>query len=127
MIFGLGTDVVVSNRIAEGIARFGPRFLNRIYTPYEQEAAPAVKTELYYAMRWAAKEAFVKALGTGFAHGIGFRDIEVQNLPSGAPRLNVSGRAREILDVRAPDARLFVSLSDDPPVSFAVVVIELPQ
>ena len=92
MIRGLGTDIVEIVRIGEMIERHGELFLQRVYT--EQEVAYCQKRSSSYqhfAGRWAAKEAVLKALGTGWAKGIAWRDIEVISLASGQPRVNVYG------------------------------------
>ena len=92
MIVGLGTDIVEIARIAAMIERHGDAFLDRIYTPAERAYCGAKKhAAQHYAGRWAAKEAAMKALGTGFVPGIGWHDFEILPAPSGAPNLRVSG------------------------------------
>jgi holo-[acyl-carrier protein] synthase len=90
VMLGLGTDIVEIVRIGEMIERHGELFLERVYT--EKEVAYCQKrasSYQHFAGRWAAKEAVLKALGTGWAKGISWRDIEVGTLPSGQPRVRV--------------------------------------
>src|SRR6185436_6973863 len=94
MIIGIGIDVVQNERIRDSIERFGDRFINRIYTEGEKaycknSANPAI----HYAARWAAKEAAFKALGTGWAAGVKWKDVEVERLASGKPELRLYGEA----------------------------------
>ena len=97
MILGSGVDLAEVDRIKQSIERFGDRFINRIYT--EREIAyverKANKAERY-AARFAAKEAGMKALGTGWRRGIQWKDFEVINLPSGRPTLVLHGEAENI-------------------------------
>ena len=96
MIVGSGVDLCEVQRIKEAIARYGRRFVERIYTPREIAYAES-KANLYerYAARFAAKEAGMKALGTGWRGGVRWRDFEVTNLPSGRPTLQFHGKAAE--------------------------------
>lgn len=97
MILGLGTDIVEIERIRSMIERHGDNFLRRCFT--DAEIAYAAKhrdAAVRYAGRWAAKEAAVKVLGTGFVKGITFHDIEVLPMDSGQPRIQLSGGAGEI-------------------------------
>ena len=125
MITGIGIDIVQNERIRESIQRFGDRFLNRIYT--EGEIAYCKKCavpEIHYAARFAAKEAAFKALGTGWAAGVKWKDVEVTRLPSGKPELHLHGEAL----AHATDAgakRFLVSLTHDRLVSCAVVILEM--
>lgn len=92
MIVGLGTDIVEISRIGQMIERHGDTFLNRVFTETENEYCGSKKNkEQHYAGRWAAKEAVMKTLGTGFIKGIGWKDIEVINLQSGKPTIVISG------------------------------------
>jgi holo-[acyl-carrier protein] synthase len=97
VIAGLGTDIVEIVRIGEMIERHGELFLERVYTDQEivycQRRAASYQ---HFAGRWAAKEAVLKALGTGWAKGIGWRDIEVVSLPSGRPEIQVHGVVKEL-------------------------------
>lgn len=111
MILGIGTDITEVLRIAKMIERHGELFINRVYTEHEIEYCAARKAATqHYAGRWAAKEAVLKALGTGWVKGIRWRDIEVRNAPSGAPLVNLQGGAREVAE-RAGIARIHLSIS----------------
>jgi holo-[acyl-carrier protein] synthase len=95
-IIGIGTDVVECLRIAQMIERHGEIFLSRVYTPYEIEYCRARKAATqHYAGRWAAKEAILKALGTGWARGIRWQDLEIRNDVGGQPQVELAGGARE--------------------------------
>src|ERR1022692_4134903 len=97
MIIGTGVDIAEVPRIRESIERFGDRFLQRIFTAGEIRYCER-KANRYerYAARFAAKEASMKALGTGWSHGVRWRDIEVVNAPGGKPTLNLAGVARSL-------------------------------
>jgi holo-[acyl-carrier protein] synthase len=98
-IVGIGTDIIECLRIAQMIERHGELFINRVYTDYEIAYCSARKAATqHYAGRWAAKEAVLKALGTGWRRGISWRDIEVRHQPSGAPTVALRGGAREVLE-----------------------------
>jgi holo-[acyl-carrier protein] synthase len=96
MIVGTGVDLAEVPRIRASIERFGDKFIHRIYTPaeiaYVQRKANRFER---YAARFAAKEAGMKAIGTGWRHGVGWQDFEVANLPSGKPTLRFHGVAAE--------------------------------
>ncbi len=97
MIIGLGTDIVEISRIRGMIDRHGDHFLERCFTAAEIEYARRHRdSAVRFAGRWAAKEAVVKVLGTGFVKGITFHDIEIVPLPSGQPSVLISGGAGEI-------------------------------
>jgi holo-[acyl-carrier protein] synthase len=97
MIGGLGTDIVEISRIREMLERHGSHFVDRCFTRGEIEYATKHRDPtLRYAGRWAAKEAVVKVLGTGFVQGITFHDVEVVSLHTGQPTVRLSGRAAEI-------------------------------
>lgn len=99
MIFGLGTDITEIDRIEEMIKRHGDHFLNRTYTSVEIEYCQRHKSAAqHFAGRWAAKEAVMKAFGTGFVKGVGWTDIEIQSLPSGRPVVVLSGGTKELAD-----------------------------
>ena len=98
-IIGIGVDIVETARIADLLGNHPERFLERCFTPGEQEDSKSSKRNLeHLAARFAAKEAVLKALGTGWAQGIGWTDIEVVKESSGKPTLKISGRAQEIAD-----------------------------
>ena len=129
MILGIGSDLANIDRIAGTIARFGARFLTRVFTPQEQAKAdsrphPVAAT---FAKRWAAKEACSKALGTGLKMGIAWKDMSVTKLRSGQPVMHVTGWAAERLAGMTPPghtAVIHVTLTDDHPWAQAFVVIE---
>lgn len=99
MIVGLGLDIAEIDRIEQAIARHGAPFLERIYTPREASYCESHKNKFErYAARFAAKEAAMKALGTGWRRGVRWRDIEVGRDPSGKPTLHLEGAARRIAD-----------------------------
>lgn len=128
MILGIGSDLCDIRRIERSLERFGDRFTHRIYTEGERvrsdrRAARAPS----YARRFAAKEACAKALGTGLSQGVFWRDMEVVNLPSGRPTMRLTGGALERLRKMTPEGYepfVHVSLTDDPPLAQAFVVIE---
>jgi holo-[acyl-carrier protein] synthase len=124
MIVGVGIDVIQNDRIRESIQKFGPRFLNRIYTQTEIDYCENCgDPTIHYAARFAAKEAGFKALGTGWAGGVKWKDIEVQKLPSGKPELHLYGEALERANAMGA-TRLHVSLTHDQLVSCAVVMFD---
>ncbi len=129
MIIGIGSDLCSITRIERSLDRFGTRFVNRVFTDAERmraESRPLTRAGSY-AKRFAAKEAFSKAVGTGFRQGVFMRDIGVINLPSGAPTLALSGGAKARLDDLVPQghaARIFLTMTDDHPFAQAFVVIE---
>ena len=128
MIIGIGSDLCDIRRIEKTLTRHGERFTHRVYTEGERARCDRRKARAEgYARRFAAKEACAKALGTGLSEGVFWRDMEVVNLPSGAPTLHLSGGAAERLAEMLPaghSARIHVSLTDDPPMALAFVVIE---
>ena len=98
-LIGHGIDMVEVERIRDAIERHGERFLRRIYTAGEQaQAGEGPLRVQFFAGRFAAKEAVMKALGTGWARGVAWTDIDVRRLPSGKPELALSGKCREIAD-----------------------------
>ena len=133
MIIGLGSDLCNIERIANSLDRFGERFENRVFT--EAERAKAAKRPFTragtYAKRFAAKEAFSKAVGTGFKRGVFMKDIGVVNAPSGAPTLALTGGAKARLDAITPDgydAHIHLTLTDDYPWAQAFIILEaLPK
>ena len=98
-ILGTGTDVIEVLRIAQMIERHGELFINRVYTNNEIAYCSVRKAATqHYAGRWAAKEAVLKALGTGWQKGISWRDIEIRNEPGGAPKVLLQGGARDVFE-----------------------------
>ncbi|GLQ35047.1 holo-[acyl-carrier-protein] synthase [Amylibacter marinus] len=128
MILGIGTDLANIERIQKTLDRFGDRFKNRVFTEIEQTKAERRRdVASTYAKRWAAKEACSKALGTGLAMGISWKDMAVSNLASGQPTMHLSGWAAKKMDEMTPDghrAVVHVTLTDDHPWAQAFVVIE---
>ena len=128
MILGIGTDLANIDRIQATLNRFGDRFRNRVFTPTEvAKAARRADEAGTLAKRWAAKEACSKALGTGLAMGISWRDMAVTNLRSGQPVMALTGWAAEKLAAMTPaghHAVVHVTLTDDHPWAQAFVVIE---
>jgi len=129
MIIGLGSDLCNIERIAASLERFGERFEARVFTHVERAKAgrrPFTRAGTY-AKRFAAKEAFSKAVGTGFKRGVFMKDIGVVNLPSGQPTLALTGGAKERLDAMVPAghaALIHLTMTDDHPFAMAVVIIE---
>jgi holo-[acyl-carrier protein] synthase len=96
-LLGIGTDIVETLRIAQMIERHGELFLGRVFTPHEIEYCSVRKAATqHYAGRWAAKEAVLKALGTGWSRGISWRDIEVRNELGGRPLIVLDGGALDV-------------------------------
>jgi holo-[acyl-carrier protein] synthase len=128
MILGIGTDLANIERISGTLERFGDRFKNRVFTDVEQRKAESRKDVAgTYAKRWAAKEACSKALGTGLAMGISWKDMAVTNMRTGQPTMQVTGWAKDRLDAMTPEgheAIIHVTLTDDHPWAQAFVVIE---
>jgi holo-[acyl-carrier protein] synthase len=127
VIIGIGSDLVDIRRIEQTLARFGERFLARIFTDVERTKSERRQNRAAsYAKRFAAKEACSKALGTGFRHGIFWRDMGVVNLSSGRPTLELTGGAAKRLAELVPpgmEARIDVTITDEPPIAEAVVII----
>jgi len=132
MIIGIGNDLVDIGRIEKTLERFGDRFIHRIFTEVEQAKADRRKAipRVYastFAKRFAAKEACSKALGTGFRRGIFWRDLGVENSPSGQPTLTLTGGAANHLATLVPkgmDVRVNLTMTDDYPWAEAMVIIE---
>ena len=127
MIIGIGTDLLDIRRIERALARFGDRFIDRIFTETERRrAGRRFRPAATFAQCYAAKEACSKALGTGFREGVFWRDMGVENLPSGKPYLTLTGGARRRLDKLTPSgmtAQVDLSLTDEAWLAQAVVVI----
>jgi holo-[acyl-carrier protein] synthase len=128
VILGIGSDLCDIRRIESTLERFGDRFTHRVFTAGERARSDRRAARApSYARRFAAKEACAKALGTGLRAGVFWRDMEVANLPSGRPTLRLTGGALERLRAMTPDghdAVVHVTLTDDPPLAQAFVVIE---
>ena len=129
MIIGLGSDLCNIERIQNSLDRFGERFERRVFTDIERAKAnrrPFTKAGTL-AKRFAAKEAFSKAVGTGFARGVFLKDIGVVNRPSGAPTLELTGGALAQLRSMTPAGHepvIHLTLTDDHPWAQAFVIIE---
>lgn len=124
MIVGIGVDIVEVERLSAIISRQGDRFLKRVYTDREVAyARGCAHPEQRFASRFAAKEAVLKALGTGWTRGVSFRDVEVTTDDVGAPSVAVMGRALDISRSRGI-ARWHISLSHDHNYAIAHVVAE---
>jgi len=128
MIVGIGSDLCNIERIQKSLDRWGDKLLNRVFT--ETERAKAARrpftTAGTLAKRFAAKEAFAKAVGTGFKRGVFMKDIGVVNLPSGQPTLSVTGGARARLDALAPAGHaidIHLTMTDDHPWAQAFVIL----
>ncbi|HEY1606945.1 MAG TPA: holo-ACP synthase [Allosphingosinicella sp.] len=128
MILGIGSDLCNIERIQASLDRFGERFVRRVFTETERakaEGRPFSRAGTY-AKRFAAKEAFAKAVGTGFRRGVFMRDIGIVNLASGAPTLELAGGAKARLDAMTPEghfAEIHLTMTDDHPFALAFVVI----
>jgi holo-[acyl-carrier protein] synthase len=111
MIVGSGVDIAETERIQHGLETYGDRFVKRVFTQQEIEYCNRFKNRAErYAARFAAKEAAFKALGTGWAQGVRWRDVEVVHLPSGKPEIVLTGKALDVAQgLRV--SRISVSLS----------------
>jgi holo-[acyl-carrier protein] synthase len=129
MIVGIGSDLCNIERIQASLDRFGERFTHRVFTDIERAKSErrTLTRAGTYAKRFAAKEAFSKAVGTGFKRGVFMKDIGVVNLPSGAPTLALTGGAKARLDALVPEghaATVHLTMTDDHPWAQAFVIIE---
>ncbi|GAA0275131.1 holo-ACP synthase [Alteraurantiacibacter aestuarii] len=129
MIIGMGSDLCNIERIANSLERYGERFEARVFTDIERaKAARRPHTRAgTYAKRFAAKEAFSKAVGTGFKRGVFMKDIGVVNAPSGAPTLHLEGGAAARLIELTPAGHtvtIHLTLTDDHPWAQAFVILE---
>jgi holo-[acyl-carrier protein] synthase len=128
VIIGIGSDLCDIRRIQTSLDRFGDRFPQRVYTEVERARSERKGDRAAsYAKRFAAKEACAKALGTGIRNGVFWRDMGVINLRSGQPTMALTGGAKVRLDALLPpgtEARIHLSLTDEPPYAQAFVIIE---
>jgi holo-[acyl-carrier protein] synthase len=128
VIIGIGSDLCNIERIQKSLDRFGERFIDRVFTATEHakaERRPFTRAGTY-AKRFAAKEAYSKAVGTGFKAGVFMKDIGVANLPSGAPTLVLSGGAKARLDALTPPGHaidIHLTMTDDHPWAQAFVIL----
>lgn len=127
MILGIGNDLIDIRRIEKTLARFGDRFIQRLYTDIEQKRSEGRQQRAAsYAKRFAAKEACSKALGTGLRQGVFWRDMGVANLPSGKPTVKLTGGALARLQKITPEgmqAQIDLTITDDFPLAQAIVII----
>lgn len=132
MIIGIGSDLIDIRRVEKSLERFGERFTNRCFTDVERAKSDRrANRAASYAKRFAAKEACSKALGTGMAQGVFWKDLGVVNLPSGKPTMQLTGGAAVVLQSMLPaghKAVVHLTITDDYPLAQAFVIIEaLPE
>ncbi|TAY16330.1 holo-ACP synthase [Rhizobium leguminosarum] len=132
MIIGIGSDLIDIRRVEKSIERFGERFTHRCFTEIERARSDKrANRAASYAKRFAAKEACSKALGTGIAQGVFWKDMGVVNLASGKPTMVLSGAAALILESLLPAGHrpaIHLTITDDYPLAQAFVIIEaLPE
>lgn len=127
MILGIGNDIIDIGRIENTLARYGERFIERVFTETERaKSEKRMQRAASYAKRFAAKEACSKALGTGISKGVFWRDMGVVNLESGRPTLVLTGGASRQLLAMAPEGFepvVHLTMTDDPPLAQAIVII----
>jgi holo-[acyl-carrier protein] synthase len=127
MILGIGSDLIDIRRVEESIAKYGERFLNRIFTDVERaKSEKRANKAASYAKRFAAKEACSKALGTGISHGVYWCDMGVANLPGGKPTMRLTNGALRRLEEITPKgmtAQIDLTITDDFPLAQAFVII----
>jgi holo-[acyl-carrier protein] synthase len=127
IIIGIGSDLIDITRIERTLERFGDRFVERCFTEIERSKSDRRHNRAdSYAKRYAAKEACSKALGTGFRHGVFWRDMGVVNLPSGKPTLALTGgAAKRLAEITPPGMipSIDLSLTDERPIAQAIVII----
>ena len=125
-IFGIGTDIVNIKRLQKSLKKNGNKFKNKVFTQDEITYCESKKnSSAYYAKRFAAKEAFVKALGTGFRKNITFKNIVISNNNYGKPIINIKGPVNSYLKrkIKNKKYKIYLSLSDDLPWAQATVII----
>ncbi len=127
MIIGIGNDIIDIRRVERTLERFGERFIRRIFTATERARSERrAGRAASYAKRFAAKEACSKALGTGLRRGVYWRDMGVVNLASGKPTMELKGGAAKRLAELVPagmTAQIDVTITDEPPIAQAIVII----
>ena len=127
MILGIGNDIIDIRRIEKTLEVYGDRFMQRVFTETEiQKSLKRHQSGASFAKRFAAKEACAKALGTGIAQGVRWRDLGVINLPSGQPGMALTGTALQRLNELAPrgaQAVIHLTITDDYPMAQAFVII----
>src|SRR5688500_6627743 len=123
-IIGIGADIIECLRIAQMIDRHGELFIRRVYTEHEIGYCSSKKAATqHYAGRWAAKEAVLKALGTGWRRGVAWRDIEIRNDERGAPTAHLRAGTRDVMQ-RAGIQKMHVTISHCRSFAVAYVVAE---
>ena len=124
MIIGTGIDIIEIDRIQQSVSRYGTRFLNRVFTPEEQQYCHRKRASAEsFAARFAAKEAGAKALGTGISRGVNWLEIEVVRLPGQRPQLQFHGRALETA-MRLGAKHIALSITHTKQVAMASVLLE---
>jgi len=128
MIIGIGSDLIDIRRVEKTLERHGERFIRRVFTEVERAKSDRRRQRAAsYAKRFAAKEACAKALGTGLAQGVFWRDMGVVNLPGGKPTMHLTGGAAERLGAMMPPGHrplIHLTITDDFPLAQAFVIIE---
>ena len=125
-IFGIGTDIVNIKRIDKSIKKYGSNFKEKIFSKSEISYCEKKKNpSAFYAKRFAAKEAFTKALGTGIRKGVSLKNIEISNTPNGKPYILLKGNLSKLLKkkIKKKNYDIHLSLSDDKPWAQATVII----
>tara|TARA_B100000965_G_scaffold235346_1_gene197171 strand:+ start:1014 stop:1403 length:390 start_codon:yes stop_codon:yes gene_type:complete len=124
VIIGNGVDIIENSRIKKSLKKKG--FIRRVYTQNEINKSKKLNNKInYFAKRFAAKEAFVKAIGEGFRNNINFNDIEIKNDRKGKPLINISNKIKKILKkkYKLNKYKIFLSLSDEKKYSIAYVIV----
>jgi holo-[acyl-carrier protein] synthase len=125
MVYGIGIDVVKIDRFERSLSRWGERFCQRVFTPRELSSCQTkARPGQHLALRFAAKEAFLKALGVGMFQGVGWKEIEISNEPSGQPHLVLSGEAKKSCQRRGIK-EIYVSISHEKDYGVAQVLLEI--
>ena len=125
-VFGIGTDIVNINRIKKSIKN--KNFINRLFNEKEIKRCSKQSNKANcFAKRFAAKEAFSKALGTGISKGLSFKEITVYNIKTGKPKIRLSGKTKKLVNkiIKKKNINIFLSLSDDKPFAVATIVISI--
>jgi holo-[acyl-carrier protein] synthase len=124
MILGIGADLVEISRIEHMLEKYGTRFEERIFTERERKyCRQCARPAMNYAARFAAKEAFLKALGTGMSQGLNWREVEVVRNSAGCPSIQLSGKAQAFAETRRMN-RIHLTLSHSKDQAISVVAIE---
>jgi holo-[acyl-carrier protein] synthase len=125
MIYGIGVDIVKIERFERALERWGHRLRERVFTPQELSICQSkAYPGRHFALRFAAKEAFLKALGIGMFQGVAWNEIEIVNDPLGRPRMNLEGAAQRICQAKGIQG-IFVSISHEQDYGVAEVVLEV--